>query len=155
MSVIIAGDSAANPSPSGVLKAAKKLGIDQEEINEVKFWDGDELAEVELTADGRWVNKAELMEGVENSSSLKPTDVHEQIWRGVLPVLGRRRPSPVFVAAAVGDGPVTTGMTAAALVAAADPNITTEILFLGKVTWPRVSLSRTTELELMDKIFPV
>jgi hypothetical protein len=44
--VIIAGDSAAKLSRSGVLKAAKKLGINKEEINEVKGWDGDKLGEV-------------------------------------------------------------------------------------------------------------
>ncbi|KIW11737.1 hypothetical protein PV08_09009 [Exophiala spinifera] len=77
-----------------VLKAAKKLGIDQEEINEVKFWDGDELAERELTADGRWVDKGDSMQGVEDSSPLGPTEVHQQIWGGVKPVLGRLMNNP-------------------------------------------------------------
>jgi hypothetical protein len=71
------------------MKAAKKLGINKEEINEVQGWDGDEVGEVGLTADGRWVNKVKSIEGLENLCSLKPKEVLQQIWRGVKPVLGQ------------------------------------------------------------------
>lgn len=59
------------------LKAAKKVGVSEEEIKELRDWDGKELEEVHSTTDGRWVSKADSMEGVE--SDLKQTEIHRQI----------------------------------------------------------------------------
>jgi hypothetical protein len=60
----------------------------------VIFWDGEELGELHLTADGKWVDKADSMEDVEDSPPLGPTEVHQQIWRDVKPALGRLMDNP-------------------------------------------------------------
>lgn len=75
--------SVTNVIPLALLQAAKKLAIDHDEINEVKFWDGETLSELHLTADGKWV------EGVENSLELQPTEVNLRIWQDAKPALGR------------------------------------------------------------------
>ena len=78
----------------GVHRAGTKLAIDQENVNEVKFWDGEELEELHLTADDKWVLGSDSMEGVENLPDLKPTKVHQRIWREAKPVLGQLMENP-------------------------------------------------------------
>ena len=60
----------------------------------MKFWDGEELVELHLTADGKWVDGGDSMEGVENAPDLKPTEVHQRIWREAKPELGRLMENP-------------------------------------------------------------
>jgi hypothetical protein len=55
---------------SGVIKAARKLDVDQDEIDDMQIWKGDEeLGEVKLNERGDWVAKfpapGDEMEGVE------------------------------------------------------------------------------------------
>ena len=51
------------------------MGVSKEDIEELRYWNGDELGELHLTTDGRWVKKADSMEGVENSPNLEPTEI--------------------------------------------------------------------------------
>ena len=82
---------AADSNLLGELRAATQLGVDQENINEVKFWDGEALEELRLTTDEKWAYKSDPMEGV---LDLKPTEVHQQIWREVKPALGQMMENP-------------------------------------------------------------
>lgn len=72
-----------------LLKAAKKLDVGTDEINEIKYWDGEELEELRLTSDGKWATAADQMDGVEDSSVMHPSAAHQEIWKHATPVLGR------------------------------------------------------------------
>ncbi|KAL6240918.1 hypothetical protein RBB50_012177 [Rhinocladiella similis] len=74
------------------LKSGKKEGVEREDRKAIGFWDGEDLPELHLTADGRWLVKADSMEGVEKD--LKQTDTHLQILRGATPELARLMDNP-------------------------------------------------------------
>lgn len=77
-----------------VLKAGKKLGVSIDETNEIKYWDGEELEELRLTSDGKWAAAADQMDGVEDSSAMRPSAAHLAIWKQATPLLGQLMHQP-------------------------------------------------------------
>jgi hypothetical protein len=69
---------------SEVIKAAAKLGVDQEEIDDMEIWKGDELGEVKLNERGEWVAKFpasdDEMEGVEKDMEPEPDVEIKEIY---------------------------------------------------------------------------
>ncbi|KAK5077822.1 Chaperone protein dnaJ [Lithohypha guttulata] len=77
-----------------VLKAAQKLDVDPDEINEIKYWDGTELEELRLTSDGKWATAGDQIDGVEGSSAMHPSAAHQAIWKHATPLLGQLMHKP-------------------------------------------------------------
>ena len=77
-----------------MLKAAKSLNVEADEINEVKFWDGEALDQLHLSDDGRWTSNSDQMEGIEQTPNLSPSSFHQETWKQCTPYLDRLMVSP-------------------------------------------------------------
>ncbi|KIW86660.1 uncharacterized protein Z519_12715 [Cladophialophora bantiana CBS 173.52] len=78
-----------------VLKAGKKLGVERDEINQVKFWDGEEVfEEIYITSNGNYAAKVDQMEIDPPTLNISLTETHKQIWGEATSLLSQLMDNP-------------------------------------------------------------